>query len=72
MILYRIQVLNGEDWANEWFPTLFEARKALSRLQRFGFEARLDKVQVPKGRAGMCAFLNESNSSHVNLPGERL
>lgn len=70
MICYRVQAFIDTDWVNSWCPTLAEAKSVLKDCARQGWRARLDKVDVPTSREGLCAALNLADANHLNFTGE--
>lgn len=67
MIIYRIQTYPGTpDWTNDWYPTQAEGQAALADCTKVETPARLDKIDVPAGREGLCEFLNTANANHMN------
>ncbi len=74
MHVYRVQAISepGDEtpWTNQWLPTLALARKNLAEVEKLGWEARLDKINVPAGRDGLCYVLNLADANHTNLEGE--
>lgn len=67
MILYRLQSYPGtDDWANEWHPTAEDGKRALRKATESELPARLEKIDVPTGREGMCEFLNTADANHMN------
>lgn len=68
MIVYRLQVFQGEEFANDWLPTMDDAKRALREVAP-KWDARVDQLDVPSGREALCAFLKLADASHMNLEG---
>lgn len=67
MHVYRLQAYPGTpDWTNEYLPTMIEARKAMDKATIAEIPARLDELDIPGGRDGLCMFLNQAVNNHMN------
>lgn len=67
MKVYRLQTYPGtSDWTNEYLPTQTDAKKALEAATTAELPARLDELDVPGGRDGLCMFLNQAVANHMN------
>lgn len=81
MILYRLQVNNGEEWTNEWAATQSAGKKAFDQAVENlpDNEIHLDEMDVPTnkvdGRSGRENVALALTRAHVNRsvwPGKPL
>ena len=73
MIVYRVQATDGNgEWVTVFRARLKEAQGERDELRDIYPTVHMDKVEIPRGRDGLCEALNHATVNRTNWPGEEV
>lgn len=75
MILYRVQVVTVDDdsWMTEWYPSQSVAKQRARMLAEAYHDSplpKIDRVNVPTSKEGLCWAMNHADMHRMNFEGE--